>query len=74
MTEPFSRMFSGHVEELSKTCEKLGGKKLPWSDAGYELKAFECIPVRFLFWDGDDEFLQNILLMSAPRILSMGKV
>lgn len=20
------------------------------------MKAFECIPVRFLFWDGDDEF------------------
>ncbi|HJB16686.1 MAG TPA: DUF3786 domain-containing protein [Candidatus Blautia excrementipullorum] len=53
---PFSRMFSGHVKELSRACEKLGGKKLPWSDAGYELKAFECIPVRFLFWDGDDEF------------------
>ena len=54
--EPFSRMFSGHVEQLSQACEKLGGKKLPWSDAGYELKAFACIPVRFLFWDGDDEF------------------
>ena len=26
------------------------------SDAGYELLAFSCIPVRFLFWDGDDEF------------------
>lgn len=53
---PFSRMFSGHVKELSKACEQLGGKKLSWSDAGYELKAFACIPVRFLFWDGDDEF------------------
>ena len=54
--EPFSRMFSGHVQELSHACEQLGGKRLPWSDAGYELKAFSCIPVRFLFWDGDDEF------------------
>ena len=54
--EPFSRMFSGHVQELSHACEQLGGKRLPWSDAGYELKAFECIPVRFLFWDGDEEF------------------
>lgn len=54
--EPFSRMFSGHAEELSRACERLGGKKLPWSDAGYELNAFACIPVRFLFWEGDDEF------------------
>lgn len=64
--EPFSRMFSGHVKELSQACEKLGGKKLPWSDAGYELKAFACIPVRFLFWDGDDEFpAQGNLLFDA---------
>lgn len=54
--QPFSRMFSGRVQELSQACEALGGKKLPWSDAGYELKAFDCIPVRFLFWDGDEEF------------------
>lgn len=54
--EPFSRMFAGHIRELSQACEKLGGKKLPWSDAGYELRAFECIPVRFLFWEGDEEF------------------
>ena len=53
---PFSRMFSGRAKELSRACEQLGGKRLPWSDAGYELKAFECIPVRFLFWDGDEEF------------------
>ena len=63
VTEPFSRMFSGHVEELSKACEKLGGKKLPWSDAGYELKAFECIPVRFLLWDGQDDFLAQVILL-----------
>ncbi len=66
VVEPFSRMFSGHVKELSYACEKLGGKKLTWSDAGYELKAFECIPVRFLFWDGDDEFpAQGNLLFDA---------
>ena len=27
--------------------------KLPWSDVGYELRA---IPIRFLFWEGDEEF------------------
>ena len=44
----------------------LGGKKLPWSDMGYELSAFECIPVRFLFWEGDEEFpAQGNLLFDA---------
>ena len=54
--QPFARTFSGHVQELVSACEKLGGVSLPWSDAGYELKAFACIPIRFLFWEGDEEF------------------
>ena len=49
-------MFQGRLSELERACVGLEGKKLPWSDAGYELKAFDCIPVRFLFWEGDDEF------------------
>ena len=66
VTQPFSRMFGGHLSELSAACEILGGKKLPWSDAGYELNAFACIPVRFLFWDGDDEFpAQGNILFDA---------
>jgi hypothetical protein len=36
--------------------EAMGGKKLPYSDMGYQVDAFKCIPVRFLFWEGDDEF------------------
>ncbi len=66
VVEPFSRMFSGRIEKLCDSCEKLGGKKLPWSDAGYELKAFSCIPVRFLFWEGDEEFpAQGNILFDA---------
>ncbi|MDO4262348.1 MAG: DUF3786 domain-containing protein [Eubacteriales bacterium] len=52
----FSQTFSGHIKLLKSACEKLGGTPIPHSDAGYELHAFACIPVRFLFWDGDDEF------------------
>ena len=29
---------------------------MPISDVGYQVEAFQCIPVRFHFWDGDDEF------------------
>ena len=35
-------------------------------DMGYELSAFQCIPVRFLFWEGDEEFpAQGNLLFDA---------
>ena len=40
-------------EEAAK---KLSGIKLPQSDAGYQIPSFDCIPIRFLFWDGDNEF------------------
>lgn len=52
----FAATFAGHVEELNKACLAMGGKRLSHSDAGFELSAFACIPVQFLFWDGDEEF------------------
>lgn len=48
--------FSGHVEELKKACEKLGGKHLPQGDAGYQLSVYPFLDIAVYFWDGDDEF------------------
>ncbi len=55
-TDVFSATFSGHVKELREAFIKLGGKGLPQGDVGYEIKAFQCIPLRFFFWDRDEEF------------------
>lgn len=52
----FSATFSGHAKELREAFIKLGGKGLPQGDVGYEIKAFQCIPLRFFFWDRDEEF------------------
>lgn len=54
--EPFAATFTGHLDRLKTAFERLGGLRLPYSDMGYEISAFACIPVRFLFWEGDDEF------------------
>jgi hypothetical protein len=54
--EPFARAFNGRTDRMISACEKLGFTRLPVSDAGFEAAAFECMPIRFLFWDGDDEF------------------
>ena len=56
VTDVFAKTFSGHLPELEQACRTLGGKKLPHSDAGYQIDAFACIPVQFLFWDRDEEF------------------
>ena len=34
--------------------EALRGRRL--TNAGFLLPAFDCIPVKLMFWDGDDEF------------------
>lgn len=66
ITDPFSRMFHDHTEELAEAFQKMGGRKIAWSDVGYEFNAFECIPVRFLFWEGNEEFpSQGNLLFDA---------
>lgn len=56
VTDVFSATFSGHVKELEEACKKLGGKSLPQGDVGYEIQAFACMPMRFHFWDSDEEF------------------
>lgn len=54
--EPLAATFAGHAEELEQACIRLGGTKLELGDVGYELKSFDCIPVRIFFWDEDEEF------------------
>ncbi len=53
---PFAETFCGQAEQLAAACEALGGVRLGHSEVGYQLASFACIPLRFLFWDGDDEF------------------
>lgn len=53
---PFAQTFSGQLDALALACERLGGIDLAHSDVGYRVDSFSCIPLKFLFWDGDDEF------------------
>lgn len=53
---PFAETFCGQPEKLAAACESLAGVRIGHSEVGYQLDSFACIPLRFLFWDGDDEF------------------
>jgi hypothetical protein len=54
--EPFAQTFSGNITRLERASQEMGAVKLAVSDCGFQLKAFECIPVQCLIWDGDEEF------------------
>ena len=53
---PFAATFSGYADKLKQALLTFGGKPLPTGDVGYEIEVFPCIPMRVLFWDGDEEF------------------
>lgn len=53
---PFARAFNGHLEQLRQAGKELGFEAITQADAGFQAAAFSCMPLRFLFWDGDDEF------------------
>lgn len=66
---PFAATFSGHAGLLADALKALGGTPLPTGDVGYELPVFPCIPMRVLFWEGDEEFPAQCNLLfdrSAP--------
>lgn len=51
---PLAATFSGKETLLEKAVETLRGKRL--TNSSFLLPAFECIPVKLMFWDGDNEF------------------
>ena len=53
--QSFAAAFSGRTGALEAACRALHGTPLPFGDVGYEIDSFQCIPVRFLFWQGEDE-------------------
>ena len=56
IAEGLARPFEGHLEMLQAASAALNGMPVSQGDAGYIFHAFECMPVKMVFWDGDDEF------------------
>ena len=48
--------FAGRAEALCRACEQLGGIPYGKGDASYILKTFDCLPIRLIYWEGDEDF------------------
>ena len=64
-----STNFSGHILELRAACEQLGGIPFAKSDAGYCFAAFDCLPIVFQFWEGDDDFPSRMSVLFDSNTL-----
>jgi hypothetical protein len=51
--------FGFKIPKFAAACEKLGARKLPHGDAGYEFDFFGPYRMQILMWAGDDEFPPN---------------
>jgi len=65
---PFAKTFEGKTKQLINAGEKLGFERLSNSDAGFQAMAFVCMPIRFLFWDGDDELPPQATILFDEKI------
>lgn len=48
--------FGNKLEAFEKVMQAMGAKKLKFGDISYELTLFEGYQLRFILWQGDDEF------------------
>lgn len=51
-----NRKFGNRLDRFKEIMEYLGAARIHLGDIGYELELFEELYLRFLFWEGDEEF------------------
>ena len=60
---PFEKHFSGRTAKFRAAGEALGFLPIPYGDAAFQVPVFSCIPMRVIFWDGDEDFPAKINLL-----------
>ncbi len=55
------------VAKFAAAMEKLGAKKLPHGDAGYELELLPGYSMQMIVWEGDDEFPPNSQILYSDN-------
>jgi len=54
--KPLAASFNGKEQQLCHALKRMSGVSLAANHTAMEVKAFECIPIRVLFWEGDEDF------------------
>ena len=74
---PFAATFDGHTKQLEEALQRFGGLPISAGEVGYQIPVFPCIPMRVLFWDGDEEFPAQCNLLfdrSTPDFIHVESV
>src|SRR4030042_5657865 len=63
VTEPLQRKFGRSARLFQEVGTKSGGEPAGIGDSSFILKAFPCVPLQYILWEGDDEFPQSAQLL-----------
>lgn len=62
--------YGSRVESFRRVCESMGLKKTDYADACYDMELFEGLYVRFIIWEGDDEFPASSQILFSANFVS----
>ena len=65
-----SRKYGNKIDIFEKIMENLGAKKVQYGDIAYELKFMDDLYVRFIIWQGDDEFSPSAQILFSSNFSS----
>ena len=60
VTEPLAKRFGTNAASFRDAGIALGGKPEEVGDASFALRAFPRVPLKFVLWEGDDEFPPSV--------------
>lgn len=66
----YAETFAHKLCELSRACESLGGIQEQVGDVAYRINLFDFLPVKFQYWDSDEEFPAVLKIMWDKNIIS----
>ncbi len=59
--------FGTRIAAFQSACEKMGARKLPRGDAGYEFELLPGLYIQILVWEGDEEFPPNAQVLYSDN-------
>ncbi len=59
--------FGTRLQAFCTACEKMGAKKVPHGDGGYEFSFLGAYRMQILIWEGDDEFPPNAQILYSDN-------
>lgn len=62
--------FGSCLDRFCRVMEKLEGKKLSVGDAGYEFAFLDDLKLRFMIWEGDEEFPPSAQILFSDNFSS----